>query len=333
MNPRISIVIPVYNELRYLVKCVESIVYQKCVFSFEVILVDDGSNNGSEKICDQLETRFSNIHVIHKENKGLSAARITGLKAAEGDWIMFMDHDDMVSPNILDLMAPFVSDNVDIICCGRIDTDTPELVKFEEFHNNSTLTVSGKKVLDIFVEEGKQDTVTTPLWGKLYRKKFLESLEVEKFKPICPTIFFEDVLMMPIIYSKASQVVLLKSKLYIHREVPTSISRSGKLSSFYYEQIESGNILLEYCQTNKIQKYYSYQLCIYIRTLMRLYMLLPMYKQSGDLLTYDTRIKNMVSKYSYKYLMTNDKNSRTKLLFFIYKCSPFLLRKFYKLLK
>lgn len=61
MNPRISIVIPVYNELRYLVKCVESIVYQKCVFSFEVILVDDGSNNGSEKICDQLETRFSNI--------------------------------------------------------------------------------------------------------------------------------------------------------------------------------------------------------------------------------------------------------------------------------
>ena len=333
MDPRISIVIPVYNELKYLIKCVESIIYQKSVFPFEIILVDDGSTNGAENLCDQLADRFPIIHVIHKKNEGLSAARITGLRAAVGDWIMFMDHDDMVSPNILDFMAPFVNENVDIICCGRIDTDTPESIIFNEYYNDTSLTVAGKDVLDIFVEEGKQDTVTTPLWGKLYRKKFLESIDIEKYKYICPTIFFEDVLFMPILYSKASQVVLLKSKLYIHREVPTSVSRSGKLSNFYYEQIDSGNLLLDYCRDNQLNKYYNYQICIYIRTLMRLYILLPKYKKGGELLSYDIKIHKMIKKYSHEYLGIYDKNLKTKLMFCIYKLYPQLLRKINNLLK
>lgn len=95
MKPKIkvSIVIPVYNVMPYLERCVISVLNQTYK-DLEIVLVDDGSKDGSGKLCDELATREDRICVIHQENQGLSGARNTGIRHAQGDFLIFMDSDD-----------------------------------------------------------------------------------------------------------------------------------------------------------------------------------------------------------------------------------------------
>lgn len=96
-KPIISIIIPVYNVALYLRQCIESIINQ--VGNIEVILVDDGSPDESPSICDEYAQIDNHIHVIHKQNGGVSSARNAGLDAAQGEWIWFVDSDDFVTGN------------------------------------------------------------------------------------------------------------------------------------------------------------------------------------------------------------------------------------------
>ena len=91
----ISVVIPVYNVKKYLKKCLETVVNQT-YSNLEIILVDDGSTDGSEKICDEYATQYNNVSVIHKKNGGLSSARNAGIDVAKGKYIGFIDSDDFV---------------------------------------------------------------------------------------------------------------------------------------------------------------------------------------------------------------------------------------------
>ena len=101
---RISVIIPVYNAASSLDRCLCSVLDQTCT-SFEVILVDDGSTDGSSAICDRYAEEDSRIVVIHKENGGVSSARNAGIEAATGDYIMFLDADDVLSPDALELLS------------------------------------------------------------------------------------------------------------------------------------------------------------------------------------------------------------------------------------
>jgi glycosyltransferase involved in cell wall biosynthesis len=97
---KISVVVPVYNTVRYLKKCIDSIVKQSFI-DFQIILVDDGSTDGSERICDEYAKADSRIKVIHQTNSGVVRARKTGLKAADGDYIYYVDSDDWIDENII----------------------------------------------------------------------------------------------------------------------------------------------------------------------------------------------------------------------------------------
>ncbi|MCI6432047.1 MAG: glycosyltransferase [Lachnospiraceae bacterium] len=90
---KISVIIPVYNSCRYLGTCVESIRKQSYE-NVEIILVDDGSTDGSGKVCDQFSENDKRVIVIHQKNAGASSARNTGLRVASGDYMMFMENDD-----------------------------------------------------------------------------------------------------------------------------------------------------------------------------------------------------------------------------------------------
>lgn len=107
---RFSIIVPVYNVEQYLPKCIESILGQDYE-DFEVILVDDGSEDGSGKLCDEYMERDARVHVIHQKNLGLSGARNTGLDAAMGDWIVFVDGDDWIEPRMLRTLTAGIDDN------------------------------------------------------------------------------------------------------------------------------------------------------------------------------------------------------------------------------
>ena len=101
-NPKISVIIPVYNAEKTLHRCIDSILAQ--TFSdFEVLLIDDGSKDKSGEICDEYARKDSRIKVCHKENGGVSSARNTGLSKAMGEYVIHCDADDFIEPEMLDL--------------------------------------------------------------------------------------------------------------------------------------------------------------------------------------------------------------------------------------
>lgn len=98
----LSYIVTVYNKAGYLEKCLDSLVSNSKSDKYEIIVVDDGSTDGSAKICDDYAAKYSSLRVIHKENAGVSAARNTGILAAKGEWITILDGDDYIKQNSYD---------------------------------------------------------------------------------------------------------------------------------------------------------------------------------------------------------------------------------------
>lgn len=122
-----SVIIPVYNVEEYLPKCVESVLRQNASAPFEILLVDDGSTDGSGALCDELARGDDRIQVIHQPNKWLSAARNTGLRAASGEYVLFLDSDDWWQPELLATIDSLADEQVDLVSFGgtRIYTAAP----------------------------------------------------------------------------------------------------------------------------------------------------------------------------------------------------------------
>ena len=108
-TPLISVIIPVYNVEKYVASSIDSVLRQE-VTNFEILLVDDGSTDGSASICDDYATRDSRIRVIHKSNGGVSSARNMGLDNARGEWIAFLDADDWFAPDTFERCRPYMDD-------------------------------------------------------------------------------------------------------------------------------------------------------------------------------------------------------------------------------
>ena len=114
---KVSIIVPVYNAEKYLFRCVDSILNQTFK-DFELLLIDDGSTDKSGEICDGYTEKDNRIRVFHKENGGVSSARNVGLNNAKGEWIAFVDADDMLFTYSLEFMIGKVSEKVDLVICG-----------------------------------------------------------------------------------------------------------------------------------------------------------------------------------------------------------------------
>lgn len=119
-QPIISVIVPVYNVAHYLKQCIESIINQEG--NIEVILVDDGSPDESPSICDEYAQKDNRIHVIHKQNGGVSSARNAGLDAAQGEWIWFVDGDDYITNNAFKELKNIINqnDDTDLICFSHL---------------------------------------------------------------------------------------------------------------------------------------------------------------------------------------------------------------------
>lgn len=117
LDPLISVVVPIYNVLNYVPKCIESVVNQT-YRNIQLILVDDGSDDGSAAVCDRYASVDERICVIHKINEGVSAARNVGLKNSEGEFIIFVDADDWLHPYALTSMMSVAKEEcADVVTC------------------------------------------------------------------------------------------------------------------------------------------------------------------------------------------------------------------------
>ena len=146
----VSIVVPVYNVKKYLEKCVESIL-QQTYKKIEIILVDDGSTDGSGKLCDKLQSEHKDIVVIHKENGGLSEARNYGIEKAKGRYICFVDSDDIIAEDYIKSMIENMSNTVKISACGYCHLyDSGQKVKINyEGINHFYKGIDAQKYLNI----------------------------------------------------------------------------------------------------------------------------------------------------------------------------------------
>ena len=163
---KVSIIIPVYNTEQYLPRCIDSILDQ-CITDFELLLIDDGSSDGSGKICDAYAEKDSRIRVLHKENGGVSSARNLGLNEAKGEWVVFVDSDDWISDNCIKLLTePLRNKEFDIVVGDyRIIGEFPynlELSLPEGAYHETGITHT-------FCNGG----IYIMSWNKLYRKEFL----------------------------------------------------------------------------------------------------------------------------------------------------------------
>lgn len=114
---KLSIIVPIYGVEEYLSKCVDSLLLQDLPASdYEIVLVDDGGHDRCPQICDDYAAEHDNIRVVHRPNGGLSAARNSGIEIARGEYLMFVDSDDYIEPNVLGtLIAQAERDNLDVL--------------------------------------------------------------------------------------------------------------------------------------------------------------------------------------------------------------------------
>lgn len=179
-NNKLSFIIPVYNSEKYVEKCVNSIISQS-KNEFEIILVDDGSKDNSGMICDNISKNDPRVKVIHQENKGICGARDTGIRAASGEWLCFVDNDDIVASDAVDFIFSSMDDSCDIIYFGFDEFSKEENILEKE------IELKERVFKDKEIEKLQWDCLcrysdnkplinyrllTTP-WGKIYKHDFL----------------------------------------------------------------------------------------------------------------------------------------------------------------
>lgn len=138
----ISVIVPVYNVERYLSDCVDSILAQT-LQEFELLLIDDGSTDRSALLCDEYAAKDPRIRVFHQENKGQSAARNFGIAHARGEWVCFVDSDDLIHPQMLEILYHAVQETNSLISsCDFVEGDKPEI----SFWSKQTASITTKTV-------------------------------------------------------------------------------------------------------------------------------------------------------------------------------------------
>lgn len=173
-NPLISVIIPVYNVEKYLVRCVESVVNQTYK-NLEIILVDDGSPDHCGQICDRLAKDDGRIIVIHQKNMGLSSARNSGIKIAKGEYFTFVDSDDwIVSSMVEDLYRIITDSSSDLAICGMIKTSAGQMNDLKLPKRKEKIYLYDRdSFLKILLRVGSNRCVHYA-WGKLFSKKVIE---------------------------------------------------------------------------------------------------------------------------------------------------------------
>ncbi|VEG71540.1 hyaluronan synthase [[Pasteurella] aerogenes] len=212
----ISIVIPVYNVKDYLEKCFESVINQTYK-NIEVILVNDGSTDGSGELCDDLALKDPRVVVYHKENGGLSSARNLGIDKAKGNYIGFIDSDDYIDLDMYDLLYRNIkNDNADIAMCGLYNIHATAQQSQEK--NIQHFVVEPERAIQI-VLDAKLTSVTAV--NKLYKKELFNDLKYEVGRTS------EDAFIIVKLLDKCNRISITNERKYYYFHRTGSITKQS----------------------------------------------------------------------------------------------------------
>lgn len=212
----ISVIVPVYNVCEYLERCIRSVLGQTYQ-DFELILVDDGSTDGSGMICDRYARENSRVFVIHQENAGLSAARNAGIEAAKGEYVAFIDSDDFIHERMLEILyANSKGYDADISVCDFWWQEESDSISYE-IGENKTEFFEGNAVMQQLFEK---ELVTVIACNKLYKRELFNCLRFREGK------LHEDEFIIHSLLYKCGRSVYTSCKLYYYMKHNSTITTS-----------------------------------------------------------------------------------------------------------
>ena len=229
MIPKVSIVVPVYGVEKYLNKCVDSLLIQT-LQDIEIILVDDGSPDKCGEIAECYAAKDSRIKVIHQQNQGLGPARNTGIRAARGEYIGFVDSDDWANPHMFErLYRAAITANAEIAVGGHCDWRDGKIIRTKRhplagktIFRRSEIDAVRKNLYGRSIDDKETDAFPMSVWIAIYKKTLFYDNDLE-FK----NILSEDVIFNIMAYKYANRITFTGDTDYCYRnENQTSIMRS-----------------------------------------------------------------------------------------------------------
>lgn len=246
----ISIVVPVYNVEKYISRCIESILCQTFT-KFELILVDDGSQDNSVSICEKYMEKDARVSLIHKENGGLSSARNAGIDSAKGEYLLFVDGDDVIHPETLKILYSDLKESDAQISIGN----------FCRFHSNSELdfqvkkenirnTYAGMQILEKLYDRNDASRYVSAC-GKLIKRSLFEN--------VCFPVgrLFEDEFTTYLLYYKAHKVSVTEKVLYYYFVNDEGITRNLTIQKYFDEYDAQWKRILFYKEKNLKEIYHK----------------------------------------------------------------------------
>jgi len=227
-KPLISVIIPVYNTKNYLEKCLDSVLNQTYE-NLEVIIVDDGSTDGSEAMCDEYAQRDSRVKVIHKENGGQCTARNVGLDMATGDYFAFVDSDDWIDERMYEtLMTNALKYGCDLSTCVNTDTKNPdgrlEIVEQPEIMKAHLL--------------GQKGVCQSPC-NKIFKRELFDGIRFFKMRA------YEDCATLHFVLARANKAVFQNEIMYYYVKRENS-TMTQSFSPVKFKSIEAYRIMLDH---------------------------------------------------------------------------------------
>lgn len=233
MTDLITLIIPVYNTKKYLDECVKSVISQTYT-NLEILLIDDGSTDGTSQMCDTYLSIDERIKVYHKTNEGLGLTRNYGVERAHGKFISFLDSDDRISQDFIETLYRCTLENDADVCKGG----------FTRFKGNEAIKCTrydkaiyrGNEVKNEFLPRligsapNKHDSVEMSVWGVLYKAEIIKSNNI--LFPSEREIISEDIVFNIQYFQHANIGCLLDSTGYYYRVNDASLTRSYRLDRF-----------------------------------------------------------------------------------------------------
>ena len=227
-KPLVSLIVPIYRAQDTLRECVDSLLSQSYK-KIEMILVDDGSPDDCGKICDEYAAKDNRVRVLHQKNRGVSAARNTGVSASQGMYIVFIDADDQAEHELVEYMLSILLEtDSDIAVCG---CETPARWGAEQ-----TQEFTGEEAL---CEMLRQRLFDTGPWSKLFKAELI------KHCPFPDNMFFEDLAVMCKIIGSAKKVIYSSRKIYNYRKSPGGTMNGGHVERLL-DEITAADMMYSY---------------------------------------------------------------------------------------
>ena len=233
--PKLSVIVPVYNIKEFLPDCINSVLSQ-FNGNTELLLIDDGSFDGSEKICDDFALKNENIRVIHKKNAGVSAARNTGIENAAGEFVWFLDSDDFLLDGAVNEVFSHLDESSDFYCYKNFSVSEDGKEFFESSFEYSFSGEADCEKICSLMKNACSGCMFPFVWRNVYRKSFISNNNIKFYEDLS---YGEDSIFGAEAFLKAKKVIFFDKKVIAYRRREGSLSKNNTVDDKKIKAIET----------------------------------------------------------------------------------------------